>query len=780
MFRATALSIAGMLLAVTAAAQEPSVSYVFPSGGQRGTTVEFKVGGHFLHGGCPFTMLGPGVSASPRITPTDTVWFEGPVIGQPGSQQAENYPKDYAGTVAIAADAPLGIRYWQVSTSQGAVPAMKFVVGDLPEVVEHEIDGEPLPVQVSLPVTINGRTFPREDVDLWSFEAAAGETIWAEVVAARIGSPLDSQLQIIDPQGQVIAENSDAYGTDSFVRFTAPAAGTYQARIYDANYDGLQHFVYRLTISRAPRVDAVYPLGGQRGSAARYELAGSGLPAELAELSIPADAAGDYFLRLETPAGPSVPFLLEADDLPEVLESEPNNDPAQAANVALPAVCNGRISEPGDSDQWAFSLVKGEAVDFDLRSARLGSPLDSVLVVLDAAGKEVARHDDLGDGQTDSRLSFSPPADGVYVVRVEDRFSSRGGPQFAYRLRACKPPAMDYKLKLAHDHLTLLRGAEVKLKVDIERLGGFNHEVKLSVEGLPAGVTVPEEISLAASAPAVEIVFKADVAAPIAVNRITVRGTAMMDGQAVTCTAAKAAARATPELDNVLLAVAMPTPFKVKGEYSVEFAPRGAVFRRYYKIERNGFEGPINISMADRQGRHLQGVSGPLVVVPPGEESCIYPVFFPPFMEVGRTSRSNVMAVGEVTDADGSKHTVAFHSLHQNEQIVALVDPCPLGLQALVTSMTARPNSTAEIPVRVQRSREVSGPTRLELIVPPHISGVSAEPVILAEGEDRGVLSVRFDSASGPFNAPLLVRATAVFKGDRVVNEAPLSVTPGP
>ena len=63
MYRAL-LIVAGLLCSVSVQAQEPSVSFIFPAGGQRGTTVEFKVGGHFLHGGCPFTMLGPGVEAS--------------------------------------------------------------------------------------------------------------------------------------------------------------------------------------------------------------------------------------------------------------------------------------------------------------------------------------------------------------------------------------------------------------------------------------------------------------------------------------------------------------------------------------------------------------------------------------------------------------------------------------------------------------------------------------------------------------------------------------------
>src|SRR5262249_23414935 len=160
-------------------------------------------------------------------------WFEGPVLPLPESQQQEDYPKDMAGRIRIAADAPPGIRYWRLATSQGATSALKFMVGDLPEIIEQEIDGDSLPTEVQLPVTINGRIFPRENVDIWTFQARKGQTISCEVHAARLGSPLDSRLEILDPQGHSIAENDDTFGADSFVRFTAPADGKYQVKIHD-------------------------------------------------------------------------------------------------------------------------------------------------------------------------------------------------------------------------------------------------------------------------------------------------------------------------------------------------------------------------------------------------------------------------------------------------------------------------------------------------------------------------------------------------------------------
>src|SRR5579863_9601070 len=206
--------IVSLLVALTfvvrpAAADTPAAMYIFPAGGQRGTDVKFRVGGLYLHESCPFAMSGSGVVASPRITATDTVWFEGPVVPLPDSQQAEDYPRDMAGSVQIAADAAVGLRAWRVWTDQGAVPSRPFVVGDLPEVTEHEMDGEPIPVNVTLPLTVNGRIFPREDIDVWDFEAKAGQTITCSCVTTRLGSPFDARLEVRDSQGKRLAESPE-------------------------------------------------------------------------------------------------------------------------------------------------------------------------------------------------------------------------------------------------------------------------------------------------------------------------------------------------------------------------------------------------------------------------------------------------------------------------------------------------------------------------------------------------------------------------------------------
>ena len=189
-------------------ADTPVASYIFPAGGRRGTTVEVRVGGLNLNSKASFEMLGRGVEAAEVIRRVETVWFEGPVIPLPDSQQTEDYPKDYARRVTLSPDASPGPRAWRIWTAQGASGSLPFIVGDLPEVIEREVDRDPVPEPVALPVTVNGRIFPREDVDLWSFPLRKGEVLTALVAAGRLGSPLDPWFEALDPDGQRVAESS--------------------------------------------------------------------------------------------------------------------------------------------------------------------------------------------------------------------------------------------------------------------------------------------------------------------------------------------------------------------------------------------------------------------------------------------------------------------------------------------------------------------------------------------------------------------------------------------
>jgi hypothetical protein len=766
------------LAAAPAKADAPHVSYIFPAGGQRGTKVEFRVGGHNLYKGAPFKMFGAGVSASEQVERTETIWFEGPVIEQPASQRKEDYPKDYAGSVEIAADAPLGLRHWRVSTSQGVTPRMKFVVGTLPEVIEEEVDGDPIPTRVTLPVTINGRIFPREDIDVWTFEAKAGETISCEVMSARLGSPLDSRLEIRSPDGRVLTQNVDAFGADSFVRFEAPADGVYECRIHDINFSGLQDFVYRLSIRKGASLDSVFPLGGQRGTTIAATLVGLQLPKTPVEIALPGADSNFVYWNWTSPDGTTTRTIkLAVSNLPEAIEIEPNDlseAGSQILAAKLPSVLNGRIDKPGDIDRWKIEAEPDTSVRFEVFSSRLGTDLDSVIRIVDEAGKQIVTNDDLKGGVVDSKLSWKVPKGGPWFLEVRDQLPSRGGDRFAYRIEVTEAPTSDFALVLPQDSLSIDRGGEAKLKLNIER-AGFAGEIELTVEGLPEGVTV-EGTKVGKNKPNTQLTFKATDKTKIQLSELTISGKSVGEETEITRTARTEAPFGEPSIDRLAMAVTIPTPFKFRSPFETKYASRGTTHSRHYFIDRNGFEGPIEIEMADRQVRHLQGVTAEKVIVPPGESEFDYTVTLPSWMKIGRTSRTTLIASGFVEEA-GSRHRVSYSSQAQDDQVIILVDPVRLSLDASRKSLGIRPGTTVSLPIEVKRGPGLTGAATIHVRSAKHIRGWKAEPVRVEADASRAELKIEFDANLGPFNMPLIVEGRMMDeRGQPVTFEMPLKV----
>ena len=779
----TVLAVACLFRQSSLQAELPHASYVFPAGGQRGQTVEFLVGGHYLHEGCSFQMTGNGVLATPRIERTATTWFEGPVIPMPASQRQEDYPQDYLGSVTIDENAGLGLRHWRVWTSQGVTPRMKFIVGDLPEVIEHEIDGQPIPEHVTLPVTINGRIFPREDVDIWTFEAQKGETLTCEVMAARLGSPLDSRIEIRDPNGQPVAENVDTFGSDSFVAFTAPKAGTYECRIHDIEFGGLQHYVYRLTIRKGPYVRSTYPLGGRRAGEVQLALSGASLPAATSSVSLADATAGFVVWQIEPQSNP---VLLTVGDSEELLEQEPNDEVSTDAPLSvktLPVVCNGRICKAGDVDSWSFSAKKDQRLLFNISAERLGSRLDSEVVIVDATGKQLATNSDAGNGTADSRLLWKAPSDGTFAVQIRDELGSRGGEDFAYRLSITELTGEAFELSLPADSVTVDRGGETKLKIAVDRSSGWSGPIELSVDGLPEGVTA-EGTTIAKNRNDTQLVFKAADKSPLGLAELRIIGKAVDAEVPIEAEAAFATDFGEPAIDGLTLCVSVATPFKFYAPFETKYGARGSTFTRSYEIDRGDFEGPIEIELADRQNRHLQGVTGQKVIVPPGESSFDFTVALPPWMEVGRTSRTCLMASAFVEDEAGQQHRVSYSSEAQDDQIIVLVDPTRLSIEtsqpaiSIPASGTASSSGTVELPFKVARGSGLTGPVTVQLTGPAHITGWQASITEVPANSGSGTLTLTISSDdAGPFNMPLTLQASMKDeRGQPVTAECPVSI----
>jgi hypothetical protein len=97
---------------------------------------------------------------------------------------------------------------------------------------------------------------------------------------------------------------------------------------------------------------------------------------------------------------------------------------------------------------------------------------------------------------SDSRLLFTAPADGEYLVRVAD-VRGFGGDNFSYRL-AIREPRPDFMVRMTPASPKVTRGSGVQVNFDVDRQDGFDDEIEIVAEGLPEGYSLSSPLRIQA------------------------------------------------------------------------------------------------------------------------------------------------------------------------------------------------------------------------------------------------------------------------------------------
>lgn len=509
---------------------QPVITFVFPAGVQQGKTVEATINGKDFQNASGVRITGPGVAA--KIVK----------VVNPNAVQI---------AVTVTPDAALGERDLRLITPGGISNRVRFFIGSLPEVNEVEPNTDPAKPQLlpALPVLINGQ-ITDNDRDYFRFAAKKEQTIVCDVRAQSllaflpdtVPGFLDSCLTLFDSAGKpLISVDRFRHKPDSLLVYTIPQDGDYTLEIRDVIYRGRADFIYRLSIGAFPYLTNVFPLGAQRSTTAQIELRGVGLPAPTMSFLIPPDSPALRFVG-PVPGGiPSNVAPFAVGDVPEVRETEPNDTIAQANRVAMPAVINGRIQQPGDVDHFSVTAKAGQVMILDVQARRLDSPLDSYLSVMNVQGGVLAENDDFVDPDyplvlhhSDSRLGFTFPANGDYIVRIRDT-QGQGGDEYAYRL-VIAPPKPDCVLRMVPDMQRVAKGDSVAVTVAAERRDGFGPEINLAVQNLPPGFTASDAV-IPAGQPNAKLTITAPPDAPLTPFAPTIVGTCTLDKQPFTRTA---------------------------------------------------------------------------------------------------------------------------------------------------------------------------------------------------------------------------------------------------
>ncbi|MGP8054636.1 MAG: hypothetical protein ACLQAH_12565, partial [Limisphaerales bacterium] len=563
----------------------PHIGYVYPAGGRQGTTFQVTVGGQFPSGTTNFAVVIDGDlerakvigydrplkpmeqqalkeeldqfqekrKSGERLTGADLARLEEikRLLTQFGRRPANPAISEFMTLqLTLATNLAPGDHEMRVRTPGGLSNPLKFCVGLLPETSKPDWKAVPkdrnsmdpmLPpptdATVTLPVTINGQILPG-GADRYHFWARQGQQLVLAVEARQLIPYLadavpgwcEAVLTIYDSKGKELAsEERFRFKPDPVIHFEVPSNGTYTVEIHDSLYRGREDFVYRLTIGELPFVTGIFPLGGKAGEKSSIVLTGWNLP----ETSLERNNAEAGVIALTGKFFNAAPFAV--DNLPECLEQEPNDSQETAQPVTLPIIINGRIDHPGDWDVFRFEGRTGEPLVADVDARRLDSPLDSVIKLTAAAGKQLAFNDDYEDKgsglnthHADSYFSTVLPTNGTYYLWLGDA-QHKGGPEYSYRLRL-SPPQPDFALRVVPSSLNVRVSGSVPLTVYALRKDGFTNQITLALDGAPEGFkltggSIPagqKQVQVTLTAPSTEL------AEPVS---LSLQGSALIQGQ---------------------------------------------------------------------------------------------------------------------------------------------------------------------------------------------------------------------------------------------------------
>jgi hypothetical protein len=467
-----AAAMVALLLGVASLAQAQSVGLpaprlltTMPMGGKIGTEFEVVISGEYLEEGGDLIFSDPRISAKRK--------------------QDENHY-----TVKIAPDCPVGLYETRVMTRLGISSARAFTVGTLAEVIATKPNKSLATAQeLALNCVCNGVVADRA-IDFYTFHGKKGQRLIIDCATRGIDSKLNATVIVADVAGRDLLVERRGGALD----FAVPADGSYVIKIHELTYKGGPAFYYRLGLWEQPagtpivRQPSTQPVNS-------FSWPPTGLPAQAAQHEV-----------------------------------EPNNDGSHAQRIKLPCDIAGRFFPAADVDVYEFEAKKGEEWWIEVASERLGLSTDpSVLVqrVIKAGGSEPEKLVDVLEltdvpspvkvssngyaydgppydaGTSDCLGKLSIKEDGLYRLQLTDLFGgTRSEPGHVYRLiiRRAAPDfalvgwALHMELRNGDRNalskpISLRGGATMALEVIAFRRDGFDGEIELAMEGLPAGVT---------------------------------------------------------------------------------------------------------------------------------------------------------------------------------------------------------------------------------------------------------------------------------------------------
>jgi quinohemoprotein amine dehydrogenase alpha subunit-like protein len=505
--RTVAVAICSLLLFAAGARGDanlpdlgPVVISVFPLGARQAETLEVQISGRNLNDTRDITFARSDIQAQVLSSEFFSV----------------------KARISVDPKVPVGLHDYRLRTPRGTHVGV-FHVGSLPRQNELEPNGDLKHAQaITLPVMIDG-VVETDDYDVFRFHAESGQTLIFDVMATRAGSRLDSTITILDDRGAELDFVDDYYiHKDPYLSFAVKKTGDYFVRVAAATepiatlLDGSRYSSYRLVAGPVPHMLHVLPAGVRRGAISEFRITGLNLQKvdrvllgeSLAEGKVVGSSIDSLTVRIAVAASVApgryplhaftgsfeAPLQIQVvvSDLEEKLAA-PARSRENPQSITLPVALSGRFERKKAADLFAFDVLAGERLVFDVDSMKLGFLDDPLVAVYTPDGKLLAVDDDRlqqnGDEppNLDPYLVYTFEKAGHYIAMIRD-CAERGDPNYVYRL-AIYPGQPDFDLRSLTPELTLYRDKTVPLPMRVRRFGGWSTPIEVWAENLPTGIT---------------------------------------------------------------------------------------------------------------------------------------------------------------------------------------------------------------------------------------------------------------------------------------------------
>jgi hypothetical protein len=704
----------------------PALNPVVPLGMQRGTGLELTLTGTNLADPIALWTSIPGAKTT---IPTDANNGK-----EPGKLRVK---------LDVPRETPLGLYAVRLATARGMSNLRLFCIDDLPQVPANAAARKKETAQaLPVPGVVVGRA-DQEQTDYFKVSVKAGQRLSFEVLGRRLGSTFDPQLSLVDARsGREVAYSNDSPGLQSDARltYTFKEAGDYLVELRDVTYRGGPDFNYRLRVGDFPCATAPIPMAAKRGSKVAVRFAGPHVEGVApVEVTVPTDPT--VTVLQVAPKGANGlsgwPVSLAVSDLDEVVEQEPNNEPAKANRIPVPCGVTGRFEQKGDIDHFVFAAKKGQRYVIEARTQEYYSPTEVYMVLRDAKGAQVAA----SNPAVGQHIDYTAAADGDYTLSVE-HLHYWGGPAESYHLTVA-PYEPGFDLSVALDRWDVAQGGTLTLPLLLVR-HNYTGPIEVSVAG-PSGFSGTLEIKAgqppAPNVPAGQLVVHVKPDVPMGPHFLTIQGKATINGKPLVLKAnVTSAVKAElaglpfpprPLLGDVAVAVTQKAPFTLTAKVDAGEALRGTAATVTVTAVRDaGFTEEIALT----PGALPPNVAPALKPIPKGANE----------VKVALTPAANV-PLGSLTFTLVGKAKYQGRDFASTSAPAPLVVSLPVELKAAPLPVKLLPGGKATLKVTATRKGGYAGPIAVEVRNLP--ANVTATKGTIAMGQTAA--DVEITAAAG-------------------------------